>query len=136
MRGSILRGMLLGTMSASVPASRGWRQDVVGVSGIVILLGLWLVVSPVVLGYGSADATWNPVACGVAAIVLALGQAVSRVRSAALGWVLMAVGVWLFASGFWLAETSGASWNARGAGTLMFFLGSVTAAATVRTGRA
>jgi hypothetical protein len=47
----------------------------------------------------------------------------------------MAIGVWMFASGFWLAESSQAFWNARGAGALMFFLGSVSLAATQRAAR-
>ena len=81
---------------AAPPVPRDWRQDVVGVSGIVIILGAWLVISPLVLGYRTDDATWNPIICG----------------------------------GFWLADSSEASWNARGAGALMFFLGLVSVAAT------
>lgn len=123
-------------MRADVSASRDWRQDAVGVSGVVALLGVWLVVSPLVLAYGTGDATWNPVASGVAAIVLAFGQTIRQVRSATPGLLLIAIGTWLFASGFWLADSSQASWNAWGAGALMFFLGSVSAAATSRTGQA
>lgn len=123
-------------MTASVPTSRDWRQDVVGVSGIVALLGLWLVLSPLILDYGAGDATWNPVVCGVAAIVLALSQPIRATRSATPGLLLIAIGAWLFASGFWLADSSQASWNAVGAGTLMFFLGTVSAAATLRIDQA
>jgi SPW repeat len=122
-------------MGAGVPAPRDWRQDLVGASGIVVLLGLWLIFSPLLLGYGSDDADWNPVACGVVATVVALVGAIRRARAAIPGWLLMAIGVWLFASGFWLAESSQASWNARGAGALMFFLGSVSVAAAQRTDR-
>jgi SPW repeat len=86
-------------MTASVPTSRDWRQDVVGVSGIVALLGLWLVLSPLILDYGAGDATWNPVVCGVAAIVLALSQPIRATRSATPGLLLIAIGAWLFASG-------------------------------------
>ena len=115
---------------AAPPVPRDWRQDVVGVSGIVIILGVWLVISPLVLGYRTGDATWNPIICGVIAAAVALGQTIGRVRSSTPGLILMAIGLWLLASGFWLADSSEASWNARGAGALMFFLGSVSVAAT------
>jgi hypothetical protein len=123
-------------LQASAPPPRDWRQDIVGVAGIVILLGAWLFASPFVLGYGTDDATWSPVVCGAVAIILVLGQTVRRVSSSIPGWILMAIGVWLFASGFWLADSSQASWNAWGAGALMFFLGSASVAATQRGGGA
>lgn len=117
---------------AATPVPRDWRQDVVGADGIVALLGMWLVASPFVLGYGSGDATWNPIVCGAAAAVLAIGQTTRRVRSIVPGLILMGIGAWLFVSGFWLADSSQASWNAWGAGTLLFFLSTVGAAATTR----
>lgn len=120
------------TPPAASPIPRDWREDVVGVDGIVVLLGAWLLASPVVLGYSTGDAAWNPVVCGAVAIVLALGQTIRRVRSSMPGWILMAIGVWLFVGGFWLADSPQASWNARGAGALMFFLGSVSVSATLR----
>lgn len=113
-------------------AARDWRQDVAGVDAIVVVLGLWLIASPFALGYGTDDATWSPAVSGAVAIMLAVGQTIRRARSATPGWILMVIGVWLFASGFWLADSSQASWNALGAGTLMFFLGSVSVAATQR----
>lgn len=122
-------------MSAGFPAPRDWRRDVVGVGGVVALLGIWLAVSPLVLGYGSSDASWNPVVCGVAATGVAAGQVISRARAAMPGLLLMAIGTWLFASGLWLADSSQASWNAWGAGAALFFLGSVSTAATQRAGR-
>jgi SPW repeat len=123
-------------MQPPINGSRDWRQDVVGVDAIVVVLGLWLIASPFVLGYATDDATWNPVISGTVAIMLAVGQTTRRVRSMTPGWILMVIGVWLFASGFWLGDSSQASWNALGAGTLMFFLGSVSAAATQRGGNA
>jgi SPW repeat len=103
---------------------------VVGVDGVVVLLGVWLVASPFVLDYQTGDASWNPIACGAAAAVVALGQTFGPVRTSRPGLILMAIGTWLFASGFWLEASSQASWNAWGAGALMLFLGCVGVAAT------
>lgn len=117
-------------VAASAP--RDWRKDIAGASAIVALIGAWLIVSPFVLNYGSGDARWSPIACGVLAIVVVAAQSVRRAWSPTPGMILMAIGVWLFASGFWLADSSPASWNAFGAGALMFFLGSVSVTATPR----
>jgi len=116
------------------PAPRDWRQDVVGVNGVVVLLGGWLVISPFVLDYETGDASWSVILLGVAATMVAVWQTIGRVSTPAPAWTLMAIGVCLFASGFWLADSMQASWNAWGAGALMFFLGSAAAAATVRRG--
>lgn len=113
---------------------RDWRQDVVGVSGIVVLLGVWLIISPFVLDYQADDASWNVILCGAVAVVVALWQTIRRVGTPAPAWTLIAIGVWLFASGFFLADSAQASWNAIGAGALLVFLGSVSAAATGRRG--
>ena len=41
----------------------------------------------------------------------------------------MAIGVWLFISGFWLASTPRASWNEWILGVIVFVLGAWSAAA-------
>lgn len=104
--------------------------------GIAVLLGAWLIASPFVLDYGTGDAAWSPILCGAAAIALALVQTLGRVRSSTPGWFLMAIGVWLIASSFLLADSSTASWNALGAGVLLFFLASVSVSVTESARRA
>jgi multisubunit Na+/H+ antiporter MnhE subunit len=42
----------------------------------------------------------------------------------------MAIGVWLFISGFWLASTARASWNEWILGVIVFVLGAWSAAAS------
>lgn len=113
---------------------RDWRQDVVGVSGIAVLLGAWLIVSPFVLDYRAGDASWHTILCGILVAALAVWQTIRRVTSPAPGWTLIAIGVWMFVSGFWLPDSLQASWNAWGPGALLVFLGSVSVAATGRRG--
>jgi hypothetical protein len=43
---------------------RRWRREIVRASGLNMLVGVWLVVSPSVLDYRPEDSAWNPVVCG------------------------------------------------------------------------
>jgi hypothetical protein len=63
-----------------------------GVSAINIVLGIWLIISPFVLGYTRYQVSeWNAIACGVAVFLLAL---------AASTWGTLIVGIWLIISPF------------------------------------
>jgi len=69
-----------------------------GASWINVLAGLWLIVSPWMLGYasGSMNATWNSVIVGIAVVALAwLGATTS---SASPCWWNIILGIWLVIS--------------------------------------
>ena len=68
--------------------------------------------SPFALDYVAGDSRWNPVVCGALVAFLALMRVMGAYRAAWLAWISVALGAWLFASGFWLAESLAASWNA------------------------
>ncbi|MBK5115459.1 MAG: SPW repeat protein, partial [Thermoleophilia bacterium] len=58
------------------PAAEGridGGQEYLAAEGLILLLGLWLVISPFVLDYGSGDETWNPIVSG--ALILAASTA-------------------------------------------------------------
>jgi hypothetical protein len=42
------------------PAGRGWRDDVMGPAGRNVLAGIWLIISPWVIGYEPGDARCRP----------------------------------------------------------------------------
>jgi len=92
-------------------------------AGLNVLAGIWLIISPFVLGYTGADATWNPIVFGAIVGVLALARISAGARATALSWLNMAIGVWLFISAFWLASSSQASWNVGILGVIVFVLG-------------
>lgn len=73
------------------------RYDIgTAVSGIVLVLGLWLLAAPWVLGYSDqANAVANQALSGSAIAVLALGQIAAPQRLDALGWGHVALGAWL-----------------------------------------
>nr|WP_067296041.1 SPW repeat protein [Marinobacterium profundum] len=81
---------------------------------LMLLFGVWLVISPFALGYGATDAMmvlWNPVIVGVAVVVFAI--AVLRKTQVWEEWVLLALGAWLMAAPFLLgyATMPAAMWN-------------------------
>jgi SPW repeat len=76
-----------------------------------VLVGAWLIASPFVLGYVAGDSRLNPMIVGAVVAFLALMR-IGAWGVSWLSWVNVAAGAWLFASGFWLAESSAASWNA------------------------
>ena len=105
-------------------------REYLAAEGLIILLGLWLVISPLVLDYGSGDASWNPLACGVLILAASAAGLAGVVSRSAAAWAVIGISVWLFFSGFWLAESTAASWNAFAAAVLGCFLAIAAAAAS------
>lgn len=115
----------------------GWREEVVGASGLNVLAGIWLIIAPFVLNYGRGDSVWNDVICGVIVGVLALAKVGGLHRAVGLSWINAIVGVWLFVSAFWLEATATAGWNNIILGIIVFVLAlwSATASETGVFGR-
>lgn len=99
-----------------------WREEVVGAAGLNVIAGIWLIISPWVLGYTGADHVWNPVVFGAVVGVLALARVAGLYRETWISWINAAIGIWLFISAFWLAESSQASWNVGVLGAVVFLL--------------
>jgi hypothetical protein len=67
-----------------------------GASGLNYLLGLWMVLSPWVLDFSSADdAVWNATVVGGSIALLAVIRMLSPLRLPELSWVNLILGVWL-----------------------------------------
>jgi hypothetical protein len=112
--------------------ARGPMDDGAAAAALNVVAGIWLIISPFVLGYTGADATWNPIVFGAIVAVLALARLAGGVRAAGVSWINMAIGVWLFISAFWLASSSQASWNVGVLGVIVFVLGAWASAPTGR----
>jgi len=113
------------------PASpvSGSRAAITAPAVVNVLAGIWLIISPWILGYSGSDAKWNPVVFGIAVGVLALGRLTAARGTEWLSWLNMAIGVWLFISAFWLAHSSQASWNVGVLGVVVFVLAVLSLAA-------
>jgi hypothetical protein len=90
---------------------RDWRGHVAVAGLLSVLAGAWLMVSPFVLDYVSGDSRLNPIVCGAVIAFIALIR-VALWRAEWLAFINTLIGIWLFGSGFWLAESPSATWNA------------------------
>lgn len=81
-------------------APREYDDDVVVPSAINVLIGVWLCFAPFLVGYGLEDTRLNSIVCGVAIALFAYLRAARAARSALLSWANVALGAWLFVSGF------------------------------------
>jgi hypothetical protein len=89
---------------------RDWRTGVTAAGMLSFLAGAWLIASPWALDYVAGDSRLNPIIAGAIVAFVALLR-VGTWRAEWLFVVNMAVGVWLFGSGFWLATSPAAQWN-------------------------
>lgn len=89
---------------------RDWRGGVTAAAMLNLVAGAWLIASPFVLDYVAGDSRLNPIICGVVVAFVALIR-LGAWRAEWLSLVNVAVGVWLFGSGFWLATSPAATWN-------------------------
>ena len=78
----------------------GDRGEVRTTSGVNLILGAWLMVSPVVF-FTTDVSFWNNIVVGVAVFVLAgLRVLLPRIGTKGLSWVNLVLGVWLVLSPF------------------------------------
>lgn len=101
---------------------------------LAILIGVWSVLSPFVLGYGHVpNAMWNDVIVGILAIALAASRFVGATGAWA-SWAVVALGLWdLLAPTFLNAEpVLHASSNDRAVGIFLLLFGLWSAYVTPR----
>lgn len=118
------------------------KNTVSWTSGLNILAGIWLFISPWVLSYqGINVALWNNLIVGAAIAVLALSRVSTPDRHGEVSWFNLLLGAWLFFAPFWMAyhpvapdiphvNYLGAFWNDIIMGIVVFFLAGASALAT------
>ena len=82
-------------------------------SGIGILAGLWLILSPFVLGFNDVtNAMWNTLILGIAVVVFSLVRMAGREYSWA-GWINFVMGLYLILAPFLFGYASSTNelWN-------------------------
>ena len=75
--------------------------------GVTILLGVWILISPMVLGFapGQRDVTWNSWVIGVVLLIVAAGRAAAQVPKFWQEAANLVLGIWLILSP-WILEFS------------------------------
>jgi hypothetical protein len=85
-----------------------------GVSGLNIVLGIWVIISPFVLAFTQYPvAMWNNIAVGCAVTLCALVRTSSTRNQNGWSWLNVLLGAWLLISSFVLgfATLTVAMWN-------------------------
>jgi len=77
------------------------EQQATTASGLVLVAGLWLIISPFVLGYSSVTAaTWGSIIVGIIIATIAAVRAFRPGEVIWLSWVNVVLGVWLVLTPF------------------------------------
>jgi hypothetical protein len=80
--------------------------------GVDVLAGLWLVLSPFILGFSGTALSTSNVILGIAVTVIAIIQLSTNMGSNWLGWLNGLFGLWVLVSPFILgALMAAAIWN-------------------------
>ncbi len=74
-------------------------------SGISFLFGIWLIISPFVLGFSTLSmvAMWDAVIVGIIVAILSAIRFFNPMSSPALSWIDALLGLWMIVSPFILA---------------------------------
>jgi hypothetical protein len=102
-------------------------------SGLNILAGLWLVLSPWALNYSIVEAAmWNSVIIGLAVAIMAMVRVGAPLRYEGLSWLNFVLGIWLILAPFMLgfAAIGAAMWNTVIVGLIVLILAAWSAVAT------
>ncbi|MCW2898597.1 MAG: repeat protein [Streptosporangiaceae bacterium] len=104
------------------------------VAGLTLLAGLYLAISPWVVGfYGLTRLTVSNLVTGIALAALALGLASAYGRTHGLSWIAPIIGVWTIVSP-WLMHSGmrGTIWNNVVTGAVIVLLGAGAVAVGLR----
>jgi hypothetical protein len=113
------------------PRRRGdWRGEIMSLSGLNVLAGIWLIIAPWVLSYRTNDPRWNDVVFGIIIAIIAFMRAFGAYREEALSWVNALIGVWIFIAAFTIDASGAASANDIILGIIVFVLAAGSAEVT------
>lgn len=105
--------------------------SVKSLAALNFLFGIWLIISPYILGYQGAQAKWQSVVAGIVVLILAAVRYFSPAQVWA-SWVNALVGVWMIISPFATSyNTTAAYWNQIIFGILIAIVGISNAATHV-----
>ncbi|HLM83671.1 MAG TPA: SPW repeat protein [Candidatus Bathyarchaeia archaeon] len=99
------------------------NQQVRTAGWINVILGIWLIASPFLLGFTGTALSRNNVIFGIIIAVLSLFEVSAPEESAWAGWLNALFGIWILISPFVLGFTGmGALWNGIIAGIIVAVL--------------
>lgn len=88
------------------------REQAMTASGLNVLAGIWLIISPYLLGFANTSSATNAIIVGIIVGIVALIRVLTSENTAWLSWVNIVLGVWLLISPFMLGFMAGRDlWN-------------------------
>lgn len=93
-----------------------------GAGGLMLLVGGWLIVSPLALAYQPADAAWSPTLAGILIVLFTSTRLAFAIWRSWISWLNVALGSGLVLSALWLAESATARGNEAIAGATVVVL--------------
>jgi hypothetical protein len=114
---------------------QGGYMTVKLISGLGVIGGLWLFVSPWILGFTTSDPTLagNAIVGGIAIAIMMAVSYFSEVGSRRVSWVLVLGGIWLIVAALVYAPgTTSAFWNTVALGAITAIFGAFFMARAVK----
>ncbi|MBA2664662.1 MAG: SPW repeat protein [Bradymonadaceae bacterium] len=109
------------------------RKSVTGMSGVNVIAGIWLFISPFILGISMLEgATLNFLLVGAAIAILAVVRMVRPLRFETLSWTNGVLGLWLIVSPFIIGYSAypSALWNSIVVGAIVLVIAALSAKST------
>ena len=105
-------------------------------SGINVLLGCWLIVSPWIFSYaGNQGGMWNSIVAGIIVLLVAANRIYSPRSGVTLSWLNLLLGLWTIASpwiyGYY--DNAAAMWDCVAVGIAIVAMASWSRRGTVLT---
>jgi hypothetical protein len=91
-------------------------------SGLMLLVGGWLIVSPFALGYRPVNAAWSPTLAGIMSVLFTSTRLTFAIWQSWISWLNVALGSGLVLSALWLAQSETARGNEAVAGAIVVVL--------------
>jgi len=102
------------------------KNSMTWTSWVNAVAGLWLIISPFIIGYATAQALWNDIIVGLAVGVVSLVRALSKNMSSTrwIVWLNSILGIWLIIAPFVLVFGMAIEgWNSVIMGIIVAILG-------------
>ena len=89
-----------------------YDRSIYRVPGAIVLVGLWLVVSPWVVGAAASQSSrLNAIVTGILIVLLAAGNIWGAARSRVLSWLVVLLGAWAIIAPFGFGDQSLSLWR-------------------------